>query len=408
MDNFFAGFNTTDSYAILFIMLLAFLFGLIVGLLLRGRRIRALKAERDAAIENKALAETELAGMREQLALKDADMKRIELEIAELHDKIARHEEEKSKLYYEIHQLNAVVESQQSTAKEFQAIIDTLETQLSAAQITQQQLQQTLEEEEKEEDSVEELAAMQSFYNASRMRMDAIEEKLRLLESENSALRQSLDDLKPLTAPLTTAAAPMIAFSLEEEPEEVIFEPGNKDVLREKIVIETPPKDDLSLIKGVGPFLEQKLNQLGIFTFDQISQWDQAEIERVTHEIGYFPGRIEKDDWVGQARRLLQLKQEHPWALQPLGIHSTDNADLKIVEGIGPKIEALLKEAGINTWDDLADTAADRLQEILAAAGEAFRIHDPTSWPMQAQMAANGQWDLLREYQEELKGGRIV
>ncbi len=408
MDNFFAGFNTTDSYAILFIMLLAFLFGLIVGLLLRGRRIRAIKAERDAAIENKGLAETELAGMREQLALKEADMKRVELETAELHDKIARHEEEKSKLYYEIHQLNAVVESQQSTAKEFQAIIDTLETQLSAAQTSQQQLQQTLEEEEKEEAGVEELAAMQSFYNASRMRMDAIEEKLRLLESENSALRQSLDELKPLSTPQTTAAAPMIAFSLEEEPEEVIFEPGNKDVLREKIVFETPTKDDLSLIKGVGPFLEQKLNQLGIYTFDQVSQWDQAEIERVTHEIGYFSGRIEKDDWVGQARRLLQLKQEHPWALQPLGIQSTDTADLKIVEGIGPKIEALLKEAGINTWDELADTSADRLQDILAAAGETFRIHDPTSWPMQAQMAANGQWDLLREYQEELKGGRIV
>ncbi|MBL7793065.1 MAG: hypothetical protein JNK77_12115, partial [Saprospiraceae bacterium] len=285
MDNFFAGFNTTDSYAILFIMLLAFLFGLIVGLLLRGRRIRALKAERDAAIENKGLAETELAGMRDQLALKEADMKRIELEAAELHDKIARHEEEKSKLYYEIHQLNAVVESQQSTAKEFQAIIDTLETQLSAAQTTQQQLQQTLEE---EADSVEDLAAMQSFYNASRMRMDAIEEKLRLLESENSSLRQSLDELKPLSAPQTTAAAPMIAFSLEEEPEEDIFEPGNKDVLREKIVIETPPKDDLSLIKGIGPFLEQKLNQLGIYTFDQVSQWDQTDIERVTHDIGYF------------------------------------------------------------------------------------------------------------------------
>lgn len=405
MDNFFAGFNTTDSYAILFIMLLAFLFGLIVGLLLRGRRIRALKAERDAAIENKGLAETELAGMRDQLALKEADMKRIELEAAELHDKIARHEEEKSKLYYEIHQLNAVVESQQSTAKEFQAIIDTLEGQLSAAQTTQQQLQQTLEE---EADSVEDLAAMQSFYNASRMRMDAIEEKLRLLESENSSLRQSLDELKPLPAAQSSAAAPMIAFSLEEEPEEDIFEPGNKDVLREKIVIETPPKDDLSLIKGIGPFLEQKLNQLGIYTFDQVSQWDQTDIERVTHDIGYFSGRIEKDDWVGQAHRLLQLKKEHPWALQPLGIHSTDNADLKIIEGIGPKIEALLKEAGINTWDDLADTAADRLQEILAAAGEAFRIHDPTSWPMQAQMAVNNQWDLLREYQEELKGGRIV
>ncbi len=404
MDNFFSGFNTTDSYAILFMLLLAFLFGLVVGLLLRGRRIKALKAERDAAAEKTALAEAELAGVREQLALKDADLKRLELEMAELNSKIARHDEEKNKLYYEIHQLNALVESQQATAKEFQAIVDNLESQLTASRSTQEQLQATLD---KEDESVENLAAMQSFYNASRMRMDAIEEKLQLLEAENTDLRRSLAELKPAAA-ASASSAPMIAFSLEEEPEEEIYEPGGKDVLREKIVIENPPKDDLSLIKGVGPFLEHQLNTLGIFTYEQISRWDEAEINRVTQQMGYFPGRIEKDDWVGQSRRLLQIKQEHPWALQPLGINSTDTSNLKIIEGIGPKIEALLKEAGIDTWEELADTAAGRLSELLEAAGDAYRMHDPTSWPMQARMAANGQWDLLREYQEELKGGRIV
>lgn len=82
--------------------------------------------------------------------------------------------------------------------------------------------------------------------------------------------------------------------------------------------------------------------------------------------------------------------------------------DLKIVEGIGPKIEQLLKEGGINTWDDLANAAVDRLKEILDAAGSRYQIHDPSSWPAQAKFAAEGKWDDLKDYQEMLIGGRDV
>lgn len=82
--------------------------------------------------------------------------------------------------------------------------------------------------------------------------------------------------------------------------------------------------------------------------------------------------------------------------------------DLKIVEGIGPKIETLLKEGGINTWDDLANAPVERIKEILDAAGPRYQIHDPSSWPAQAKFAANGQWDELKEYQEMLIGGRDV
>ncbi len=82
--------------------------------------------------------------------------------------------------------------------------------------------------------------------------------------------------------------------------------------------------------------------------------------------------------------------------------------DLKIVEGIGPKIETLLKEGGINTWAELAEAPVDRLKEILDAAGPRYQIHDPSSWPAQAKFAAAGQWDELKEYQEMLIGGRDV
>ena len=81
---------------------------------------------------------------------------------------------------------------------------------------------------------------------------------------------------------------------------------------------------------------------------------------------------------------------------------------MKIVEGVGPKIETLLKEGGINTWAELATAPVERLKEILDAAGPRYQIHDPSSWPAQAKFAAEGKWDELKEYQEMLIGGRDV
>ena len=82
--------------------------------------------------------------------------------------------------------------------------------------------------------------------------------------------------------------------------------------------------------------------------------------------------------------------------------------DLKIVEGVGPKIETLLKEGGINTWAELAEAPVDRLKEILDAAGPRYQIHDPSTWPAQAKFAAEGKFEELKEYQEVLMGGRDV
>lgn len=80
--------------------------------------------------------------------------------------------------------------------------------------------------------------------------------------------------------------------------------------------------------------------------------------------------------------------------------------DLKIIEGVGPKIETLLKEGGFNTWAELAEAPVDRLKEILDAAGPRYQIHDPSTWPAQAKFAAEGKWDELKEYQDVLSGGR--
>lgn len=81
--------------------------------------------------------------------------------------------------------------------------------------------------------------------------------------------------------------------------------------------------------------------------------------------------------------------------------------DLKIIEGIGEKIEHILKNRGIKTWIQLALSKPENIKEILLTdGGSGYQIHEPRTWPQQAQMAYEGKWKELKEYQDELTGGR--
>jgi len=64
------------------------------------------------------------------------------------------------------------------------------------------------------------------------------------------------------------------------------------------------PPDDLKRISGVGPGLERTLNELGVTRFAQIACWSDADVERLDERLR-FPGRIRRDDWIGQARTLM-------------------------------------------------------------------------------------------------------
>ena len=81
--------------------------------------------------------------------------------------------------------------------------------------------------------------------------------------------------------------------------------------------------------------------------------------------------------------------------------------DFRKIEGIGPKISQLIKDAGIPTFAALAETEVEKLNEILEAAGSRYRMHDPSSWPLQAKMAAEGKWDELKQWQDEHDGGKL-
>jgi predicted flap endonuclease-1-like 5' DNA nuclease len=83
--------------------------------------------------------------------------------------------------------------------------------------------------------------------------------------------------------------------------------------------------------------------------------------------------------------------------------------NLKLIEGIGPKIESFLKEDGIDTFEKLAKAIPETIQAMLIAkGGTRYNANNPTTWPEQAALAAKGDMAALKALKLELKGGRKV
>ena len=79
--------------------------------------------------------------------------------------------------------------------------------------------------------------------------------------------------------------------------------------------------------------------------------------------------------------------------------------NLKIIEGVGPKLESILKEAGITDLKVVSESDPAKLREILEAAGNRYKMFNPETWPNQAKLAVEEKWDELKEYQDRLDGG---
>ncbi len=132
-------------------------------------------------------------------------------------------------------------------------------------------------------------------------------------------------------------------------------------------------------------------------------------------KVGEFSQKAPADsathDWLHAAQGWLQKARD---ALDHLGDQADvevnrlkaseeDGDDFKKLYGIDITLEALLHSRGIVTYQQLADSSADDLKEMLTEQGEPMCWIDPTSWPIQARLAANKDWSHLAGYQHNLK-----
>lgn len=84
----------------------------------------------------------------------------------------------------------------------------------------------------------------------------------------------------------------------------------------------------------------------------------------------------------------------------------TERDDLRLVEGIGPKIAAHLQAHGLRTWGDVAAARPEDLRKVLDEGGERFQMHDPSSWPKQCRLMMEERWEELRKYQSSVARAR--
>lgn len=179
--------------------------------------------------------------------------------------------------------------------------------------------------------------------------------------------------------------------------------------------VERGAGDDLTVVEGIGPKIADLLNQHGIRSFAELGDTDVERLHDILKEGG--PGFYTADpqNWPPQAR----LAAKGDWvALQALqeqlvgGVRRAPSAtpaledDLALIEGIGPRISALLRHYGIQNFAQLAEADVDRLQAMLNEAGPGFQMASPETWPEQARLAADGEWEELRALQDRLTAGR--
>ena len=140
----------------------------------------------------------------------------------------------------------------------------------------------------------------------------------------------------------------------------------------------------MQAIKGIGPFIEEKLNALGITTYRQIANMNAKLEKQVNEAIEFFPGRVARDQWVAQAKILLgenvkldekALKQAEELArvaakaekidFATIGVASaTDKDNLQELKGIGPFIEEKLNALGIFKFEQIAKMTSKIEDEV--------------------------------------------
>lgn len=173
-------------------------------------------------------------------------------------------------------------------------------------------------------------------------------------------------------------------------------------------------KDDLTKIEGIGPKVEGLLNGSDIQTYASLADSDVPKLKGVLEGGGSRYKMMNPGTWPRQAAlardgkwdELNKWQDELDGGVEVAAKSSGKKDDLKKVEGIGPKIEGLMNDAGIYTFAELASSSIERLKKILDDAGPRYRIAKPDTWPQQAALARDGKWDELNDLQDNLKGGR--
>lgn len=317
----FTELSNEDSIVIIIFLVGSFLIGLLFGWWQgrRGKRkLRKSLQQKEADLVTLQAAHTTL---QEQVELKEADLTKANLEVEELKARLSTIENEKAQLQSDMYTVSNQAEALKAENLTNLSEIEELNSEIIKLRVSTSQQAAMIDDTVANPLVDVDLSAVQSNYDNANIRLAAIEEKLTRMERENLNLKSEISSMKDTSTIAFLDEDPgdddeeLVIGSVNEvaETEEALDASDRAAIARQNIkaafgnrisISSIDEKNDLKRINGIGPFIEQKLNDIGIFTFKQIGQFDADLVQQVTDAIQFFPGRIERDDWVGQARRL--------------------------------------------------------------------------------------------------------
>jgi len=143
-------------------------------------------------------------------------------------------------------------------------------------------------------------------------------------------------------------------------------------------------KDDLKVIKGIGPKIETLLNKLGIKSWEQLATLKAAEINKVDEALVDFSGRIKRDEWVEQAKAIIRNNHQVPGKQKEKTKKTPAKATKKATAKKSSGKSNSLNKYGIKSWEQLAGLKVKEVNAIDEKLGFPGRINRE-QWVAQAK-----------------------
>ncbi len=350
----FTEIDTDDSIYILLFLTVAYLLGLLFGAMSRNRKIRRLTKMVKDRDNDLITVRAENGALKEKLEISDERVQQLETDYETTNSLLGEMEENRNAMHFELTEAKELVGrlSAQNSSNEEEVLRltraleeiaagnttsthihsgdgDTSSTGSSSVDTSDHSSTSTSSDSDrlaKLEARLSDLAEENIHLNSQLIDLKgqsslgndnslaAIKARLEQVELENDRLQKDLLGIKGGSTPITVfdnstsndANATVIGSELSAQEREAKARAALNAAFGGKLKKETAEnKSNLKLIAGIGPFIENKLNDIGIYSFEQISQLDEELIGYITDAIQFFPGRIQRDDWVGQAKKLL-------------------------------------------------------------------------------------------------------
>ncbi len=196
---------------------------------------------------------------------------------------------------------------------------------------------------------------------------------------------------------------PVVAHVTDSEPVVALETPEVSDVTESKSVV-----DKVSDIQEDSQGLKASLTaaMVGGAAATTVAQsTDTDGVKQVKSDVDHGRGPSFAGGFVNQGDIVPVVNAEV--AYQVFG-RTISQDDLTLIEGVGPRAVEFFGEEGITTWKQISEMTPEACKAILEKAGGRFAQQDPSTWPEQAKLAVQGEWQKLFDWQEELDAGEVV